>query len=336
LAVHLFGLKAEGNFPGSSGKNILHLAEPLDELASYKGLTLDELIIKLGKIQHTLFEVRKKRAAPAIDDKVLTDWNGLMIAALAKAGNFLNQPKYISAAIKTANFILNQMRKDDVLYHRYAKGQTAIEGFLDDYAFFTFGLIELYEATFEDKYIQAAADLTKTMATKFWDEKNGGFYQNQNSEAAMPKIKQLYDGATPSGNSVALQSLLWLSRLTNEPTYDTMATQMTKTFAQEVEGAPEAYTFFLSGLDFLIGPSYSVILVGDLKEKETLDMLNALRKHYLPSTVIQLKHPNKAGLGYQQIDGKATAYVCQNQTCLPPTNSVGLMLERQGVKEENK
>jgi uncharacterized protein YyaL (SSP411 family) len=239
-------------------------------------------------------------------------------------------------AKKTADFILTQMSQGDVLYHRYAKGQTAIEGFLDDYAFLVFGLIELYEATFEDKYPQAAADLTKIMMAKFWDKKNGGFYQTQNSEASMPKIKQLYDGATPSGNSVVLQNLLRLSRLTNEPTYEAMTTQMTRTFAQEVEGAPEAYTFFLSGLDFLIGPSYSVTLVGDLKEKETSDMLNALRKHYLPSTVIQLKTPNKAGLGYQQIDGKATAYVCQNQTCLPPTNSIALMLEQIGVKEVTK
>ena len=159
----------------------------------------------MGKIQNTLFEARKKRVAPAIDDKVLTDWNGLMIAALAKAGNVLNQPKYISAATKTADFILNQMLEGNVLYHRYAKGETAIDGFLDDYAFFMFGLIELYETTFEEKYLQAAADITKTMITKFWDDKNGGFYQTQNSEAAMPKIKQLYDGAIPSGNSVALQ-----------------------------------------------------------------------------------------------------------------------------------
>jgi uncharacterized protein YyaL (SSP411 family) len=336
LAVHLFGLKAEGNFSGGNGKNILHLAEPLDELASYKGLTLDAFIQRLGKIQNILFEARKKRVAPVVDDKVLTDWNGLMIAALAKAGSVLNQPKYIGVAKKTADFILTQMSQGDVLYHRYAKGQTAIEGFLDDYAFLVFGLIELYEATFEDKYPQAAADLTKIMMAKFWDKKNGGFYQTQNSEASMPKIKQLYDGATPSGNSVVLQNLLRLSRLTNEPTYEAMTTQMTRTFAQEVEGAPEAYTFFLSGLDFLIGPSYSVTLVGDLKEKETSDMLNALRKHYLPSTVIQLKTPNKAGLGYQQIDGKATAYVCQNQTCLPPTNSIALMLEQIGVKEVTK
>jgi uncharacterized protein YyaL (SSP411 family) len=259
-----------------------------------------------------------------------------MIAALAKAGTFLNEPKYLETAMKTADFILDRIREDGVLYHRYAKGERAVEGFLDDYAFFVYGLIELHEASFEDKYLQAATDLTKIMVTKFWDDKNGGFYQTQkNGDAAMPRMKQLYDGAIPSGNSVALHNLLWLSRLTNEPTYDTMAAQMTKTFAQEIEGAPEAFTFFLSTLGFLIGPSYSVTVVGDLKEKDTSDMLNAIRKHYLPSTVIALKHPSKAGLGYQQIEGKATAYVCQNQTCLPPTNSAVVMLDQLQLKDHN-
>ena len=209
-----------------------------------------------------------------------------------------------------------------------------MEGFLDDYAFFVYGLIELYEATFEDKYVQAASALVKTMVAKFWDDKNGGFYQTKNSEAAMPKIKQLYDGATPSGNSVALMDLLWLSRLTDEPAFNSLAVQMTRTFAQEIEGAPEAYTFFLSAADFLIGSSYSVTLVGDLREKDTAEMLNALRKHYLPTTVIAFKYPSRAGLGFEQIEGKATAYVCQNQTCLPPTTSLMMMLEQLGVKQE--
>jgi len=338
LAVHIYGLKPEGNFIESgkpNGKNILHIAESLEELAPYKGLTLQELIARLHNIRDALFEARKKRLPPATDDKILTDWNGLMVAALAKAGTVLNEPKYLETAMKTADFILDHMREDGVLYHRYAKGERAVEGFLDDYAFFVYGLIELYDATFEAKYLQAAADLTKVMVTKFWDDKNGGFYQTQkNSDAAMPKMKQLYDGAVPSGNSVALHDLLWLVRLTNEPTYDTMVAQMTKTFAQEIEGAPEAYTFFLSALDFLIGISYSVTVVGDLKEKDTVEMLNAIRKHYLPSTVIALKNPSKAGLGYEQIEGKATAYVCQNQTCLPPTNSLMLMLEQLGRKQE--
>jgi uncharacterized protein YyaL (SSP411 family) len=283
LAVHIFGLNEKGNFPNSKGKNILHLAEPLDELAAYKGLTLDELIVRLGKIQHTLFEVRKKRVAPAIDDKVLTDWNGLMVAALAKAGVILDQPDYVSAAMKTADFILNKMLKDGKLYHRYAKDELAINGFLDDYAFLAYGLIELYEATFLGKYLEAASALTKSMIEKFWDDKNGGFFQAQTAEASMPKMKQLYDGAIPSGNSVALLDLLLLSRLTNEPTYDQKATEMTKTFGQEVEGVPEAYTFFLAAFDFLIGPSYSVAIVGDLKQKDSTEMLDALRKHYLPT-----------------------------------------------------
>jgi uncharacterized protein YyaL (SSP411 family) len=340
LAVHLFGLTAEGNYIDDTGKrngkNILHLSTPLEEIATYKGLTLNELIIRLGTIRNALFETRKKRVAPVKDDKILTDWNGLIIAALAKASQVLGEQKYLQEASETADFLLKRMRGENgLLYHRFAKGERAVEGFLDDYAFLVFGLIELYEASFEEKYLQAASDLTKTMVAKFWDSKNGGFYQTQNAEATMPRMKQLYDGASPSGNSVALHNLLWLSRLTNEPTYDTMATQMTKTFAQEVEGAPEAFTFFLSALDFLIGPSYSVTVVGDLKEKDTAEMLNAIRKHYLPSTVIALKNPSKAGLGYEQIEGKATAYVCQNQTCLPPTNSPVVMLEQLQLKDHN-
>jgi hypothetical protein len=222
-----------------------------------------------------------------------------------------------------------------VLYHRYAKGQTAIEGFLDDYSFTIFGLIELYETTFQDSYLQAAADLAKVMLAKFWDSQNSGFYQTENSQAAMSRMKQLYDGATPSGNSVALQDLLRLSRLTDQPTYEQMATQMTKAFSEEVEAAPEAYAFFLSALDFQIGPNYSVAVVGDLKEDDTQEMLRTIRQHYLPSAIIVLKHPDKAGLSYQQIEGKATAYVCRDQTCLPPTNSLTVMLEQLGIKQEN-
>ncbi len=336
LAVHLFGLKADGNFPNSSGKNILHLAEPLDELASYKGLTLDELIMRLGKIQHALFEVRKKRVPPAIDDKVLTDWNGLMIAALAKAGSILNEPNFLVTAKKTADFILNRLFKEADLFHRYAKGEAAIDGFLDDYAFFTWGLIELYEATFEDKYLQTATELTKSMVAKFWDDKNGGFYQTQTNEAGLPKLRQLYDGAAPSGNSVALYNLLRLSRLTNELTYETMATQMTKIFAQEVGGTPEAYTFFLLACDLLIGPSYSITLVGERTRKDTVEMLDALRQHYLPTTTVSIRSPEKSAFDYQQIEGKATAYVCRDQMCLPGTNSATVMLEQLELTSPSK
>jgi uncharacterized protein YyaL (SSP411 family) len=170
------------------------------------------------------------------------------------------------------------------------------------------------------------------MIAKFWDDKNGGFYHTQTNEAGLPKLKQLYDGAGPSGNSVALYNLLRLSRLTNELAYETMATQITKTFAQEVEGAPEAYTFFLLAYDFLIGPSFSITLVGEQTHKEFTEMLDALNKQYLPTTTISIKSSEKSAFDYQQIEGKATAYVCRDQMCLPPTNSVSQMLEHLGVK----
>jgi hypothetical protein len=336
LAAHLYGLAAQGNYPAEqrrpNGKNILHIAEPLDELAAYRGLTLDELIMQMGKIQNSLFKARQKRVAPAVDDKVLADWNGLMIAALAKAGSALNETRYLKSAAQTADFILSHMRSGEVLYHRYAKGEVAIEGFLDDYAFTAYGLIMLYEATFVEKYLQAAADLAKTMAVKFWDQQNGGFFQTQRAPAGMPRIKQLYDGAAPSGNSVALYVLLWLSRLTNEPSYEQMATQMTKTFAEELEGAPEAFTFFLCGVDFQKGPSYMVTVVGDIEAEDTKELLEPLRRHYLPTTVVALKSPDKAGLGFQQIDGKATAYVCRDQTCLPATTIPATMVQQLDIK----
>jgi uncharacterized protein len=336
IAAHIYGLKPEGNFSGGNGKNILHITESLEELAPYMGLTLPELVDRLHSIRAALFEARKKRVPPVTDDKILTDWNGLMVAALAKTGNALNEPKYIEAAKKTADFLLGQMRKDVALYHRYAKGERAIEGFLDDYAFLVFGLIELYEATFDKKRLQAAAELATVMVAKFWDDKNGGFYQTQTTETTMPKIKQLYDGATPSGNSMALWDLLLLSRLTNEPKYDEMATKMNQAFAREVYGMPEAFTFFVLALGFQIGPAYSVILVGDLAEQDTVDMVDALRKHYLPTTVIALKHPSNTGFDYGQIDGKATAYVCRDQTCLPPANSIERMLEQLEVREKQQ
>ena len=181
-------------------------------------------------------------------------------------------------------------------------------------------------------YLQAAADLVKTMISKFWDTQNGGFFQTQNAPAGMPRIKQLYDGAAPSGNSIALHDLLWLSRLANEPMYEQMATQMTKTFAEEMEGAPEAYTFFFRLLiSSWVHPTASPSSATK-KKKDTNEMVSALRRLYLPTTVVALKHPDKTELGYKQIDGKATAYVCRDQTCLPATNNVSEMLRQLDVK----
>ncbi|MFB3889816.1 MAG: thioredoxin domain-containing protein [Candidatus Bathyarchaeia archaeon] len=333
LATRVFTVKPEGNFsePGKtrSGENILHIAQPLEQTAQELGLTLDELILRIGGIQRALMAARDKRVRPSKDDKILTDWNGLMIAALAKASQVLNDERYLQAAVKTADFVLSQMRGEDgTLFHRYVKGERAVEGFLDDYAFLAFGLLEVYEASFQERYLQAASQLMENMVARFWDEKDGGFFFTaKRDESTLPRMKQVYDGAIPSGNSVAALNLLRLAVLTDKKAYRDLVDRIRGVFAEEVKAAPWAHTFMLTALDFAVGPAYSVILVGDLGEKDTDYMLVALRRHYLPNTVVSLKQPGLAGLGYEKIDGKATAYVCRDQTCLPPTNSVEKMLE---------
>ena len=338
MAIRLFSVEASGNYVDASiqrrnGENILYLAKPADQIAAELHLTLDELILKLGKIQKALFEARKKRVRPAKDDKVLADWNGLMIAALARASQVFGEQKYLQAAVKASNFILERMKDESgTLYHRYAKGEKAIGGFLDDYAFLAWGLIEIYEACFEDKYLQTALDLTKTMIARFWDEKDGGFYfAAKGAEDVMPRRKEVYDDAVPSGNSVALLNLLRLARLRGDSIYEEMANKMSKAFSGEVQRSPAAHTFMLLGVDFVVGSAYNVILVGDPHEEGMLSMLIALREHYLPDMVVSLRQPSEAGLGYEKIEGKATAYVCRDQTCMPPTNKTEKMLELLGL-----
>jgi uncharacterized protein YyaL (SSP411 family) len=338
LTVKLFEVKREGNYyeppKGFNGKNILHFAAPLEQLAAESNLTIDELIGRLGKIRNALFEVREKRVHPGKDDKILSDWNGLMIAALARAGQVLGEPKYLEAAAKTADFILQEMKTpENKLYHRYAKGERAILGFLDDYAFVVFGLVELYETGFDEKYLQNAVDLTKSMIEHFWDTENGGFFFTEKSaDRSVPRLKQTYDGAAPSGNSVALYNLLRLARLSGESSFEDYAAKLLKSFSEEVKGQPLGHMFMLLGLEFALGPTFNVVLAGNPADNDTLGMLAALRKNYLPNLTVTMWTPEKAMLAvpsavYEKIDGKATAYVCRDHTCMPPTNNVEKTLE---------
>jgi uncharacterized protein YyaL (SSP411 family) len=337
LAVRLFGVKVEGNYTelgrNRNGRNILHLAELLKQVASESQLMADELILRLGRICNVLFKAREKRVRPAKDYKILVDWNGLMIAALAKASSVISEPRYLQAAVKAATFILEKMRDaNGTLYHRYAKGERAIEGFLDDYAFLVWALLEIYEASFEGAYLQAAVELTNTMVTRFWDDADGGFYSTmKNSESPVPRRKEAYDGALPSGNSVALLNLLRLSLLTGNTKYRELASRVLRVFSEEVKRSSTAHTFMLVGVDFAVGPTYNVILVGDSQEDSMQHMLGALKGCYLPNMVVSMRPPGKVDLGYEKIEGKATVYVCRDQTCMPPTNEPEKMLELLGI-----
>ena len=220
---------------------------------------------------------------------MLVDWNGLMIAALAKASQVLGDKKYLQAAIRTADFILKEMKTpENKLYHRYAKGERAVNGFLDDYAYLVYGLIELYESSFEEKYLQSSLELTKTMIEQFWDKEKGGFFfTTKSANDSMPMLKQTYDGAVPSGNSVALYNLLRLARISGEASFEAYSNKLLKVFSDEVNDQPLGHTFMLVGLEFALGPTFNIALVGDPSDKNTVALLTALRKEYLPNFLNQ-------------------------------------------------
>ena len=197
---------------------------------------------------------------------------------------------------------------------------------------FLCGLLEIYETCFEKAYLQVAVELTKTMISRFWDEKDGGFYFTaKDSEHAVPRKKEVYDGALPSGNSVALLNLARLALLTGDPAYKKMTSQIVKVFSDDVKRGPVAHTFLLVGLDFIVGPTYNVILVGDPQEHNMQSILGALKTRFLPNVVVLIRLPDKAGLGYEKLEGKATAYVCRDQTCMPPTNKKEKVLGLLGM-----
>ncbi len=348
LAVKVFNIEKKGNFfeeatGRKSEQNILHMGMPIKETASKMGIPKDDLLNRLDKIRSILFAHRERRPHPQRDDKILTDWNGLMIAALAKAAQIFNKEEYIRAALKAADFIQEKMKEDKGrLYHRYRKGEASIHGFLDDYAFFIWGLIELYETCFETKYLRLALELTDTMNKYFWDEDVGGFhYTAQDSEEILVRKKETYDGPTPSGNSVAMLNLLRLAHMTANPIYEKMAAKITSAFSREVTITPEAHTYMMLALDFAIGPSYEVVIVGDSQAEDTKTMLKALRKHFIPNKVVlflpvdrespEISKISKFISNYKSISGKSTAYVCENHVCSLHTTDMDKMLVLLGL-----
>ncbi|MCD5425217.1 MAG: thioredoxin domain-containing protein [Methanosarcinaceae archaeon] len=339
LVIKIFNLSDEGNFREEnssklSGTNILHIQRPLSDYAAEFGMSVSELYRELESARQKLFEVRKQRTHPYKDDKILVDWNGLMIAALAKGAQVLNEPDYANAAMHAADFILRDMRSPDGrLLHRYRDGEAGITAHVDDYAFLIWGLLELYEATFKIRYLEFALDLTKDLLTFFWDEKTGGlFFTAEDGENLIVRQKEIYDGAIPSGNSVAAINLLRLSRITARSEFEDNAWQIAKTFANNISQIPTAHTQLLSALDFGFGPSLEIVIVGNLSARDTQDMVNEVYKQYSPNKVLLFVPIESLSSGITEIaeftkyltniEGKATVYVCRNYACSAPTTDV--------------
>jgi len=351
LIINVYNIDKTGNFRDeasgeNTGANILHLERTLTEVAFKNKTSVDELKERVEAARQKLFTARNKRIHPHKDDKILTDWNGLMIAALAKGAQACNEPEYADAAKRAANFILTNMRRPDGrILHRYRDGHAAILANVDDYAFLIWGLLELYETIFDVHYLQTALDLNNEMIKHFWDDQNGGFYFTaDDAEELIVRQKEIYDGAIPSGNSVAVVNLFRLARITAEPELEEKANKIMLAFSEDVRSVPSGYTQMMVGLGFGIGPSYEIVIVGHPQAKDTKEMLNSLRKHFIPNKVVLLRpsdqeEPDIIRLAkfteYQSsLDGKATAYVCLDYSCKMPTTDTEEMLELLNVSSQ--
>ena len=331
LAVKIFNMEKSGNYleeatREKTGTNILYLKCSIEENQKEK----------IEIIRQKLFKVREKRVHPYKDDKVLVSWNGLMIAALSKAGSAFNNEQYSNAAKHATDFILRYLYKDGKLLHRFRDGEASIQAHVDDYAFFIWGLLELYEVTFETKYLQIALDLNDCSLKHLWDEENFGFYfTSDKDESLIVRQKEIYDGAIPSANSVSMLNLLRLSRITGSSKFEEYATKIRNIFSQSFLQSPTSHTQFLVALDFAIGPSYEVIIVGNPQSEDTEKMLKALNEKFVPNKIVLLKtiekSPKITGVAgyiesYVSLNGKTTAYVCRNQSCKPPTVDIDKMI----------
>jgi hypothetical protein len=343
LAAAVFTTKKNGNFVDEAtgretGKNILVLKKPLAAIASDMAIPLEVLIRRLESARAQLFAARTKRVHPHRDDKILTDWNGLMIAALAKAAQAFDEPRYADAARRSADFILaNMIDAKGRLCHRYRDGEAAVTAFLDDYAFLCWGLIELYEATFESSYLQRALDLNAAMLKWFWDQEGGGFYFTAvDADRVLVRKKEVYDGAVPSGNAVAMLNLLRLARLTGSQQYEEKAAALARAFSDTVMQAPGAHTQLLIALDLARGPSYEVVIIGYSQAEDTKAMVRSLRKTFVPSEVVIFRPADEEAPAITRLAGftkdlvclnnQATAYVCRSFRCELPTTDVHQML----------
>jgi len=342
LLSDVYNLSSDGNFTDEatgeqSDRNIFHLKEPLADTAARRGIPVEALERKLKGLRDKLFACREKRVHPYKDDKILTDWNGIAIAAFSKAAAAFAEKRYSDAARGSIEFIMRNLFREGRLLHRYREGEAGIMASVDDYAFFVWGLLEYYESVFDEKYLALAISLCRDQFEHFWDEEFAGFFFTaDDSEALITRQKEIYDGALPSGNSVSILNILKIARLTADPELEEKAARMTAAFSPLVSRHPASFSMHMNSLDFMLGPSFEIVIAGDRNSPETRRFLDALSGEYLPNKVVILKNEeNEEEIsriapytqGPSSINGKTAAYICSNYECRLPTDDPARMLE---------
>jgi uncharacterized protein len=323
-----YGMEAHGNVSNDphhefTGRNILFQAHTLEETARRFHRPMEEIAPAIGEAERLLFDARAARPRPYLDDKILTAWNGLMISAFAKAAAILDDPKYAHAARRAADFLLATLRREDgTLLRRFRDGDAAIPGMLDDYAFFAQGLLDLYESTFDFHYLKHAIAITEKQRELFEDE-SGGFFASAHEDASrLMRIKDDYDGAEPSGNSVALLNLLRLHRITGRDEFELSARRLVGTFHERLAAAPFGMPQMLVALEFDLAPQREIVIAGALSNT----MLRPLWNRFDPNRILlhagaEIAHFQPAIEAMRAGDNGTTVYICENFACQEPVST---------------
>jgi uncharacterized protein YyaL (SSP411 family) len=280
----------------------------------------------LERTRRALFAAREKRIKPARDEKILTAWNGLMLAAFAEAGAVFGDDGYLQIARGNADFIWSELHENGRLLRTWKAGQAKLNGYIEDYANVADGLIELYQATGEPQYLLNARLLADRMITEFWDEENGGFFFTSNDhEELVVRNKDLFDNATPSGNSVAADVLLKLAKFFGEDKYERFAVTVLRLCASQIRRYPQGFGRALSALDLHLSRIKEIVVIGP----ENNELANAVRSRYSPNAIVAVSDDPEAMSkdipifeDKALIDGNAAAYVCENFVCQRPVTQV--------------
>lgn len=327
-----YGITAQGNF--MQPRNILNtIGRTMADFAKANQLAEADLIEILDKGREKLFAVRKSRVAPYKDDKVLTAWNALMIAALAIAGRVLQKDDYVAMAKRAMRFIEEKLIQHRRVLVRYREEEAALPAYVDDYAFLIWAFVELYESTYELGFLKRAKDLALQMKTLFYDQEKGGFFfSGVDVESLLVRHKELYDGAIPSGNSVAILALQRLADLTGNEEFKTMAKESMRFFMAKVQSVPEAHTFFLAGIMQDLTPGQKLVIAAPSKEIAVKDTTEKIQRYFLPHTAIVLyatDQKNEIAAEFPDLVAQlpdaeqTTIYLCKDFHCLPPITDLG-------------
>ena len=326
-----YDITESGNF---EGENILHVQTPLDIFAKKLRRDEGELEAILLEEKQKLFEVREGRIKPGLDDKILTSWNGIMIRGMAVGYQLLNDQRYLEAAEKSADFILSELSQaNGLLLRTYRAGKSHLNAYLEDYSYLSAGLVALYEASFNPRWLQEAERLTEIMIEQFWDDSSSGFFfTGKAHESLIVQSKSAYDSATPSGTAMAVHSLLRLAKHLDRPDFREKAVQALGLYYHQMENAPSGSGQLLCELEFLLSTPKELAVVGEKNADDTKVVLQEIHGRFLPNKILALLDPsdNQSSAdasmplttGKKQIDGKATVYVCENYACQVPTTDV--------------